>query len=143
VIGEILSGTPAVVKPTTTVLEAVEAMAQHRTGGCIVMNDHELVGLFTERDVMMKVVLKRLDPATVPVIQVCTTALITAKPETPEHTALRTMIDRHIRHLPVVDPKGALVGMLSLRKLLQHRVDELSVQLESLQAYITDDALGG
>ena len=53
------------------------------------------------------------------------------------------MVDRHIRHLPVVDEKGALIGMLSLRKLLQHRVEELSVQLESLHAFIAADALGG
>jgi len=131
------------VKPTTTVLEAIEAMAQQRTGACVVVDGSKLVGLFTERDVMMKVVLKRIDPATVPISQVCTTTLITAKPDTPEHQALRTMIDRHIRHLPVIDLKGELVGMLSLRKLLQHRVDELSVQLESLHAFITDDALGG
>ncbi len=144
-IGEILKGPPTSVTSTTTVLAAVEAMAKNRTGACVVVDDGELKGLFTERDVMTKVVLKQLDPSKVPVGDVCTiaTALITASPTTPEHQALRTMIDRHVRHLPVVDENGALVGMLSLRKLLQHRVDELSAQLESLHAYIAADALGG
>ena len=142
-IGEIQTSAPTVVTSTTTVLEAVQAMAKNRTGACVVVDDGELKGLFTERDVMVKVVLGQLDPAKVPIGQVCTTALITATPATPEHQALRTLIDRHIRHLPIVDAKGKLIGMLSLRKLLQHRVDELSVQLESLHAYITDDALGG
>jgi CBS domain-containing protein len=142
-IGKILSGSPTVVTSTTTVLEAVEAMSKARTGACVVVDSGQLKGLFTERDVMSRVVLKQIDPATAPVGTVCTTALITATAETPEHHALRTMIDRHIRHLPVVDENGALIGMLSLRKLLQHRVDELSVQLESLHAFISADALGG
>jgi CBS domain-containing protein len=89
------------------------------------------------------VVLKRLDPATTKVYDVCTHDLITATPQTPEHQALRTMVDRHIRHLPVLDEGGKLVGMLSLRKLLQHRAEELGAQLESLHAFIAADALGG
>jgi CBS domain-containing protein len=142
-ISEVLSGSPTVVTSAMTVLEAVEAMSKNRTGACVVVDAGELVGLFSERDLMNKVVLKRRDPSQVSVGEVCTTKLITATPATPEHQALRTMIDNHIRHLPVVDPNGGLLGMLSLRKLLQHRVDELSVQLESLHAFITDDALGG
>ena len=142
-IGEILSGSPTVVTSTTTVLQAVEAMSKNRTGACVVVDDGELKGLFTERDVMSKVVLKRVDPATTKVYDVCTHDLITATPKTPEHQALRTMVDRHIRHLPVIGEDGKLVGMLSLRKLLQHRAEELSAQLESLHAYIAADALGG
>ncbi len=142
-IGEILKGSPTVVTSATTVLEAVEAMSKNRTGACVVVDNGDLKGLFTERDVMSKVVLKRLDPSKVTMGEVCTTHLVTGTPETPEHQALRTMIDRHIRHLPVVDANGKLVGMLSLRKLLQHRVEELSAQLESLHAYISADALGG
>jgi CBS domain-containing protein len=142
-IGEVLSGSPTVVTSATTVLEAVETMSKNRTGACVVVDGGELKGLFTERDVMSKVVGKRLDPATVTIGEVCTRNLITGTPDTPEHQALRTMIDRHIRHLPVVDGEGKLIGMLSLRKLLQHRVEELSAQLESLHAYISEDALGG
>ena len=142
-IGKILSGSPTVVTSATTVLEAVEVMSKARTGACVVIDSGQLKGLFTERDVMSKVVLKRLDPAKVTIGEVCTTALITATAEMAEHKALRTMIDRHIRHLPVVDENGTLIGMLSLRKLLQHRVDELSLQLESLHAFISADALGG
>jgi len=142
-IGEILSGSPAVVTSATTVLEAVDAMTKNRTGACVVVDDGELKGVFTERDVMTKVLGKRLDPGTVKMSEVCTTQLVTGAPDTPEHKALRTMIDRHIRHLPVLDGAGKLVGMLSLRKLLQHRVEELSAQLESLHAYISEDALGG
>ncbi len=142
-IGKILTGSPTVVTSATTVWQAVEAMSRARTGACVVLDGGQLRGVFTERDVMNKVVLKKLDPVSVTVGTVCTTALITATPETAEHQALRTMIDNHIRHLPVVDENGALVVMLSLRKLLQHRVDELSLQLDSLHAFLAADALGG
>jgi CBS domain-containing protein len=142
-IGEILSGSPTVVTSTTTVLEAVEIMTKNRTGACVVVDGGELKGLFTERDVMSKVVGKKLDPATAKIGEVCTRNLVTGTPDTPEHQALRTMIDGHFRHLPVVDGEGKLLGMLSLRKLLQHRVEELSAELESLHAYISEDALGG
>lgn len=142
-IGEILSGSPTVVTSATTVLEAVETMTKNRTGACVVIDGGELKGLFTERDVMSKVVGKKLDPATVTIGEVCTRNLITGTPDTPEHQALRTMIDGHFRHLPVIDANGKLLGLMSLRKLLQHRVEELSAELESLHAYISEDALGG
>jgi CBS domain-containing protein len=125
------------------VLQAVEAMTQNRTGACVVIDDGRLVGCFTERDVMSRVVSKKLDPAKVPIGEVCTKQLVTATPDMAEAVALRTMVERHIRHLPVVDGQGKFVGMLSLRRLLQERVDELSLQLEELHAYVTADALGG
>ena len=84
-IGKILTGSPTVVTPATTVLQAVEVMSKARTGACVVIDGGELKGLFTERDLMSKVVLKQLDPAKVSIGEVCTTALITASPETPEH----------------------------------------------------------
>jgi CBS domain-containing protein len=118
-------------------------MSKNRTGACVIIDDGRLRGLFTERDLMNKVVAKGMDPATVKVIEVATTKLITATADMAEAQALRTMVEKHIRHLPIVDDKGVFVGMLSLRKLLQHRVDELSVQLESLHAFISADALGG
>jgi len=142
-IGKIRTGAPTIVTASTTVQDAVEAMSKNRTGACVIIDDGRLRGLFTERDVMMKVVSQRLDPTKVRVIDVATTKLITATVDMPEAQALRTMVEKHIRHLPLVDEKGAFVGMLSLRKLLQHRVDELSVQLESLHAFISADALGG
>lgn len=143
VIREIVSASPAVVSSSATVFEAVQAMTERRTGACVVIDDGKLRGLFTERDVMTKVVLKQLDPGKTRVGDVCTHQLITATPDMHEAKALRTMIEKHIRHLPVVDENGGFLGMLSLRKLLQHRVDELSLQLDSLHAFLAADALGG
>ena len=108
-IGKIRVGAPTIVASTATVFEAVEAMSKNRTGACVIIDDGRLKGLFTERDVMNKVVSKQLDPAKVKVIEVATTKLITATAEMPEAQALRTMIEKHIRHLPIVDDKGVFV----------------------------------
>jgi CBS-domain-containing membrane protein len=57
--------------------------------------------------------------------------------------ALRIMIQNHIRHLPVIDEKGHVQAMVSMRSLLEERVDELHQQLNSLESYITADGIGG
>jgi CBS domain-containing protein len=142
-IGKILKGSPTVVTPAATVLQAVEAMCKDRVGACAVVEAGVLKGVFTERDLMSKVVLKGLSPASVRVADVCTTQVITATTDTREGQALLTMLQKHIRHLAVVDADGKLVGMISLRKVLMHRVDDLELQLESLQAYISADGPGG
>ncbi len=57
--------------------------------------------------------------------------------------ALALMVKQHIRHLPVVDQSGKLVGLLSIRNLLQHHVEDLADQLNSLEAYFSADGPGG
>ena len=53
------------------------------------------------------------------------------------------MVEKHIRHLPIVDTEDKLVGLLSIRNLLQHHVDDLVDQLNSLEAYFSADGPGG
>jgi CBS domain-containing protein len=134
---------PTQVESDASVFEAVEAMARNRVGAIAVVDGGRLRGVFTERDLMLRVVAKRLDPESTPVGEVCTTKLITARPTMNGSEALRTMIERHIRHLPIVDERGLLVGMLSIRNLLQTRVEELTSQLQSLEAYLGADGCGG
>jgi CBS domain-containing protein len=145
-MGKILkmSGEPrAQVASTASVMEAVQAMAEHRTGAAAIVDGGKLKGLFTERDLMMRVVAKGLDPAKTPVSKVGTFELITVDRKTNPSAALRLMVEKHIRHLPIIDEKGALLGVLSMRKILQARVDELTTQLESLEAYMGADGPGG
>ena len=135
--------TQAQVPPTATVLEAVEAMSKGRTGASVIVEHGKLKGMFTERDLMLRVVLKGLDPAKTPVREVATTTLITAERKTTAAQALRTMVEKHIRHLPILDEHGTLLGVLSVRKLLQARIEELTQQLDSLEAYMGVDGPGG
>jgi len=53
------------------------------------------------------------------------------------------MLERHFRHLPVVDHYGKLLGMLSIRNVLQWRVDDLTQELDSLEQYVANDGPGG
>ena len=139
-----VASTPAAtVRPEQTVLDAVKLMDAERVGAVAVVVDNRLVGMFTERDVMRRVVLTEKDPATTPVSEVMTPSPVVARREMSEREAFRIMVDKHFRHLPVVDASGAVIGIVSLRRLLQVRYDTLSERLDSMVSFITADGPGG
>jgi CBS domain-containing protein len=140
---KIASVPPATVAPGATVLEAVEVMAEHGVGAVAVVENGQLRGIFTERDVMMRVVLRHHSPQETPVGEVMTSPAETITDETSEEDALVHMVERHVRHLPIVGAGGELRGMLSIRNLLEHRVDELARELHSLDQYLSNDGPGG
>ena len=140
---KIASVPPAVVAPNATVLEAVEVMAEHAVGAVAVVENDQLLGIFTERDVMLRVVLRHRYPKDTRVGDVMTSPAETITDESPEKEALVHMVERHVRHLPIVTAKGQLSGMLSVRNLLEHRVDELARELHSLDQYLSNDGPGG
>ncbi|HET7841697.1 MAG TPA: CBS domain-containing protein, partial [Terriglobia bacterium] len=110
------------VEPGSSVLHAVEVMAEEGVGGVAVTEGGELLGIFTERDVMLRVVLNSRRPQDTRVSEVMTSPVETISEETTAEEALNHMLDRHLRHLPLVDANGKLLGMLSLRNLLEHMV---------------------
>jgi CBS domain-containing protein len=135
---------PAVVHPETTAADAIQTMLQHRVGAVTVVDQQSVVvGVFTERDVLRKLALSGLDPAKTPVSDLMTTPVILATPATTPGEAFSIMMERHFRHLPLVDDQGRLIAMLSIRNLLQWRVDELTERLDTMEQYITNDAMGG
>jgi CBS domain-containing protein len=134
---------PTVVPSGATVLEAVQVMAEEGVGAVAVVEDGELRGIFTERDVMLRVVLRGRVPKDVRVNEVMTTPVETATDETPAEEALSFMLERHIRHLPLVDAEGKVLGMLSIRNLLEHMVEDLQRELHSLDQYLLNDGPGG
>jgi CBS domain-containing protein len=140
---KIASVPPAAVAPSATVLEAVEIMAEHSVGAVAVVDNDQLLGIFTERDLMFRVVLRHRHPKDTRVGEVMTTPAETITDESREEDALVHMVERHVRHLPIVDAKGKLTGMLSIRNLLEHRVDELARELHSLDQYLSNDGPGG
>lgn len=106
------------VAPGDSVRAAVRLMTEHRIGAVPVVGpDGALIGIFTERDVMCRVVDRDLDPATTTVGQVMTTAPDTARPDWPILTALEHMADGGYRHLPVVEEDGRLLAIVSIRDL--------------------------
>lgn len=134
---------PPSVKVDATVLSAAMSMRNARIGAAAVLEGDELVGIFSERDVMVRVVVPRLNPEVITVRDVMTTAVQTVGEDAEAGEALELMVSRHIRHLPVVNSENRVTGLLSVRNLLQHHIDELADQLNSLEAYFSADGPGG
>ncbi len=137
---------PAMVEPDATVLDAVRVMTMKGVGAvAVVQKDEkdELRGVFTERDVMLRVVLEQRDPTQTRVRDVMTRPVETVTEETKAEDALNFMIERHIRHLPILSREGQLLGIVSIRNLLQHLVEDLQHQIHSLDQYLLNDGPGG
>jgi CBS domain-containing protein len=139
----IISRSVLTVSRTTTVMEAVELMASAKVGSVVVVDDNRVVGIFSERDVMLRIVLEGRDPKRTMVEEVMTSRVHSISTQTMGDDALRIMIQEHIRHLPVVDERGRPQAIVSMRSLLEEKVKELHQQLDSLESYITADGIGG
>jgi CBS domain-containing protein len=125
-----------VIAPEATVLSAVEAMCHAHVGALLVMRGSALVGIFSERDLMTRVVLARLDPAVVRVGDVMTRNVISiARDVTPEH-AMALFTDHRVRHLPVVEG-SQVVGLVSIGDLVRWTIREREHSIEQLQEYVT------
>ena len=134
----------AAVGLDSTVADAINKMLDHHVGAvAIVDNEYRVAGMFTERDVLRKMSLTGLDPNTTLVRQLMTTPVEMATRGTGAGEALSTMLERHFRHLPVADDNGKLLGILSIRNLLEWRVEDLSHELDSLEQYVSNDGPGG
>jgi len=134
----------AAVSVDATVSEAIHKMLDHHVGAvAVVDSDFRVAGIFTERDVLRKLSLSGLDPRTTSVRDLMTTPVEMATRSTGAGEALTTMLGRHFRHLPVADDNGKLLGILSIRNLLEWRVDDLSRELEALEQYVSNDGPGG
>ena len=131
------------VGSAATVMEAIEAMSKASVGAVMVVDGEELKGVFTERDVMLRVVWEKKDPNTTSVSDVMTSPVVSInKEKTTVDAVLKTMSERHIRHLPILSD-GKVEGVISIRHLLQRKVENLTNELDSLEAYMSADGIGG
>ncbi len=124
------------VHPDVTVLDATHRMNHHKIGALIVMNDGKMVGIFTERDVLRRVVGNELNPATVSVFDVMTTDLLTCSPETDMDEIAEIMRSRRVRHVPVVDSEGTLLGVVSIGDVNAHNAVRREAELHYLSEYV-------
>ena len=113
---------PITATATMTVMEAARLMKEHNIGALMVCEGEKLVGVFTERDALFRVVARGLE-GTTPLSEVMTADPQTIPADSGFTTALHIMHDGHFRHLPVVD-EGRVIGMVSVR-------DALGPELES------------
>ena len=124
------------IAPDATVLEATNRMNHHKIGALIVMNDGHMVGIFTERDVLRRVVGALLDPAKVKVFEVMSAELVTCNPTTDMEDIAETMRSRRFRHLPVVDDEGVLLGLISIGDINAHNAQRRDQELHFLNEYV-------
>jgi len=124
------------VGPEDPVLEAIRMMAERHVGALIVMKDHELVGIVSERDYARKVVLLGRSSAETPVWQIMSAPVISVTEHDSVHACLETMTAHRIRHLPVVDAAGTVLGVLSIGDLVKAVIDAQRHQIEDLERFI-------
>jgi len=127
---------PIFATPGMTVSEAVALMVKHGVGAVVVTTpDKRPLGMFTERDNLVRVTFKRMSPDRTRLAEVMTAPVDTVPPETSVEDALETMIRRHYRHLPIVDSTERVIGIVSVRYLLMRRLSEKQSTLDVLEAY--------
>ena len=123
------------VCPETSIEEAVEMMNRKRIGAMIIMNGDELVGIFTERDLLNRVIVEKIDLASTPIHKVMTRDLVVVKPSLTVSRAMRVVTEKRLRHLPVVED-GKLMGMISSGDLTRSLAAEGEEMISTLMDYI-------
>lgn len=124
------------VSPDVTIAEAVADMNRHRVGCMLIMDGGQIVGIFTERDVLRRVVGAEIDPRSVPVSQVMTSDVTTISPQTTIEETMVIFTERRFRHLPVCD-HGKLVGTISIGDVTRWNSDANQAEAQHLKNYIS------
>ena len=125
------------VSPRATVLDAAQRMNEAGIGGVVVLEGRAVVGIFTERDVLRRVVADGRDPASTPVSEVMTPDVATVRPDAPLAGCSSLVTAKRIRHIPVVDDQG-LCGIVTSGDLLAHQVREQQDTIDYLNSYVHD-----
>ncbi|MBI3626220.1 MAG: CBS domain-containing protein [Candidatus Rokubacteria bacterium] len=123
------------VQRHATVAEAVRVMATHNVGIVTVLDGDKLAGVFSERDVVRRVVNAGLDPARTPVGDVMTTDLVVADADEDYQSAMRKMDQANIRHLLVVS-EGRILSMISIRDLMRVEIQDKGEEIRYLHEYL-------
>ena len=118
-VKDAMTASPAYLDSNASVIEAARTMATEDVGSLPVVEEGRVVGIVTDRDLVLQVMAKDLDPNKIPVSDVCSENPIVAAPQEPLDVALKRMAAEQIRRLPVVE-EGRLVGILAQADVAQH-----------------------
>jgi len=124
------------ISADATVLEATRLMNERKIGALVVMEDQRVAGIFTERDVLSRVVAAEQAPSTMRVRDAMTRQVVCCPPETDINDAGGILRDRRIRHLPVCDGEGRLLGMISIGDLNAYHASQQEAQIHFLHDYV-------
>ncbi len=124
------------VTPHATVYEALELMAEKNIGAVMVVDDEKLVGIFSERDYARKVVLQGKNSRDTKMEELMTKNVFYIKPHRTVKDCMVLMSKKHIRHLPVME-NGNLIGIVTIRDVVDALIYEQENTIEELERYIT------
>jgi CBS domain-containing protein len=129
--------------PEMTVAEVVRVMTDAEVGAIAIMDDGKLAGIFTERDLLKRVVARRLDPSKTPITEVMTRSIVGVPDSTTVASAAAVMRSHRMRHLVIVNEAGDYLGIVAQRHLLYDMMRELSSKVDDLTGYLMADGPGG
>jgi CBS domain-containing protein len=129
------------VSPEATVFEAITMMDQKNVGALLVMEDDQLVGMFSERDYTRKVVLRGKRSRETKVAEIMSTNLSVTHPQEGVETCLRLMTDKRFRHLPVLEGEK-VIGIISIGDLVKWVISCQSATIAHLENYISGGYTG-
>lgn len=124
------------VSPDTTVMEALELMAEKDIGAIPVVKEGKLVGIFSERDYARQAVRQRETLNLLPVSTFMTTDVITVSPTQTVKDCMILMTARRIRHLPVIENEN-MVGIITIGDVVKTIISDQALLLEELEKYIS------
>ncbi|MEE8339788.1 MAG: CBS domain-containing protein [Xanthomonadales bacterium] len=128
-------GTVHTVDSSVSVLDAIKTMFEVNIGALVIQDDDQLVGMFTERDYLRKIVLKGRSSSTTAVADVMSSPLITIDIGEPVHVAMEIMTECRCRHLVVMDNE-TMAGIVSLGDMVKHCLQDKEAEVEQLSSYI-------
>jgi len=123
------------VSPQTTIMDAIERMNRRHIGSILVMEGERLAGIFTERDVLTRVIPQGIDPKLTPVAEVMTRQPVVIGPNTTVQEAMMVVTDTRKRHLPVV-LGTRVVGLVSIGDLTRWLVRDQQRTIDGLFDYV-------
>ncbi len=130
------------IRPGDMVVEALRLMRDNRVRSVLVIDDDRLVGIVTQGDCAIKVLLPGLDAKQTPVSQVMTVNPVTVKPDDRLQGCMAMMATRGFRHLPVLDA-GKVIGVISIGDVVNDIIRDLELNVSDLMGYIMTDSRGG
>jgi CBS domain-containing protein len=124
------------ISPEATLAEMAEKLVQYNCGSLVVLEAGRMVGIITERDLIKSYVSTRRGLAELRVVDFMTRNVVTGTAQDDVSDTMGLLTEKRIRHLPILDDDGALVGMISIGDVVKAQHDELSVENHFMKSYI-------
>ena len=125
------------VVPDTPVYQALQLMSDKNCGAVLVLKNEKLVGILSERDYARKVILKGKSSKDTPVEEIMSSKVVCILPTRTIDHCMALMTDKRVRHLPVMEEEGTLVGLISIGDVVKEVISEQEFIINQLENYIS------